>query len=688
MMRRRLAPLHGGMLVLFFANGCTKVIVEEGATPPAAAAAAATVVPTHPAVPVTIAERGNVPILPTGITSFGATSIEGDLYVLGGYSGESHAYHRDSQSGELLHYDARAGAWERLDVVEPVQGVALVPYENSLIRVGGMEARNPKGEAEDLHSLDVVARFDLASRQWQPLPALPIGRSSHDAALMGDTLYVVGGWTLAGSRDAPTWQDATLRLDLASEDPKWTTVETPFRRRALAVAPVAGRLVAMGGITPDRGTSTEVNVFDPELGEWERGPDFPGEGFGMSAINAGDHVYASGADGAIFRFSPGGTWERTATLAYPRFFHRLVQQSDHELLIVGGIRHSEGGGERVRPVETVDVGAERVPSLLSLDLPSPLPTKNRQGVALVGDELYVFGGNTSLGQHDFEPQFFSDKGFTLNLSSLEWKEATSFPIARQTMTTVQTKQGVTLALGGFGHDGEVARSHPEVFAYDAKAHTWSNWGGRLPGDGRTQFGTALHGDALFVFGGLSYDPRRPKDEQFHHETGVLRASLQGAASASTGRETQPAFEPTKIEIPRPRRAFASAMLGDRYVMVGGMRDNFELVEPCDAYSFADGKWSEFPCPAKPRLSGDMVALGGRLYLAGGSVRAEAGADLTPNRSLEVYDATTGAWTILVEDLPIEPKHLRMLAYGDHLLLFSTHQEGSQARVLLVGPPAP
>ena len=51
----------------------------------------------------------NVPVLPQGLTSFGAVEHEGVLYVLGGYSGMPHAYSAQDQHGELLAYED--GQW-------------------------------------------------------------------------------------------------------------------------------------------------------------------------------------------------------------------------------------------------------------------------------------------------------------------------------------------------------------------------------------------------------------------------------------------------------------------------------------------------------------------------------------------------------------------------------------------------
>ena len=71
---------------------------------------------------------------------------------------------------------------------EALQSVVLVAHGERLIRVGGMLARNHRGEEEDLHSVSTVASYDPSARTWTPLPSLPEARSSHGAAVVGDTL--------------------------------------------------------------------------------------------------------------------------------------------------------------------------------------------------------------------------------------------------------------------------------------------------------------------------------------------------------------------------------------------------------------------------------------------------------------------------------------------------------------------
>ena len=127
-----------------------------------------------------------------------------------------------------------------------------------------------------------------------------------------------------------------------------------------------------------------------------------------------------------------------------------------------------------------------------------------------------------------------------------------------------------------------------------------------------------------------------------------------------------------LHLPEPRRAFAGAKLGGHYYMVGGMRENFQLVENCRAFDFETREFMEIPSPSRPRLSAELVALDGRLYLAGGSSPKVNGSGLESNRSIECFDPETNTWSVVMDEIPINPRHMRMMPYRGRLLLFTSH----------------
>jgi hypothetical protein len=216
----------------------------------------------------------------------------------------------------------------------------------------------------------------------------------------------------------------------------------------------------------------------------------------------------------------------------------------------------------------------------------------------------------------------------------------------------------------------------EVYQFDFAQERFTQRTG-LPADkGRTQFGLAQHAGRLWIFGGLNYDPRREGKGSFDHVTSVLVAPADVASEA---------FSELPLVLPSPRRAFAGAVLGERYYMIGGMRGEFELVTDCVSFDFGTQSFAPLQCPRAARLSAWLVPLDGKLYLVGGSTQTPTG--LATDRSIEAFDPATSSWQVALPELPFDTRHARALPYGNQLLIVSTHQPDARARFALVTPAA-
>lgn len=611
-----------------------------------------------------------VGLLPRAVTSFGAATADGWVYVFGGYFGRPHDYTSEHQSRDFYRVDALDPSnIELLPGGELVQSATLEPHAGTVVRVGGLHVVDD--EFGDLASVATCRRFDPRDGRWSDLPDMPGPRSSHDSVVVGDTLYVVGGWRLEPEADAQ-WYDEVWTLDLADPDAAWATVPQPFRRRALAVAAVDGRVVVAGGIDEGRDLATRVDVLDTATNEWTTGPDLPGAAFGAAAIGADGAVLLSGNDGVLRRWDlAADAWQDAGRFTFPRFFHQFVAHPAGGVMALGGI----GRSGRVRHVEHFGAPATGDPLVATWTVPSPTGTKNRQGMSLVGDELRIFGGNHSTGQHDFEPEHFSRAAWTFDLSDLSFAPSVDYPEARQTISTWRDGDDL-YAIGGFGHDGEVARAHAAAYRLDDE-EGWVEASFALP-ESRSQFGVAEHEGEVWIFGGLDYDPRREPDDRFRHVESVI--------ATRAGEDGEREMVDTGVRLPEPRRAFAGAALDGRYYMVGGMREGFELVETCRVFDFASQQWSELPAPSRARLSGTLVPVGGRLYLVGGSSPSIEGRGLEPNSAIEVYDPATGSWSTWTDEIPVPAKHLRAFEFRGRLLLVSSHFDGAgRMRFALIDP---
>lgn len=295
--------------------------------------------------------------LPEPLASFGGVVCDGWLYVYGGHIGEEHEHSAANLSKHFRRIQLNgASDWEELPMQTALQGLPLVAHAGKIYRIGGLVARNATTkDAEDVHSTAEFAEYDPAKKQWKALAPLPAARSSHNAAIINDRLYVVGGWRLEG-KSPGNWEQDALVYDFAKPESGWQILSQPkFRRRALAVGVWQGKLFAIGGINAKGKVTTQSNVYDPQEKKWSRGPKLPGtgiSGFGVSAWNFDDNLYVCGLRGKLFRLSSDGTsWVDVGRVETPRFFHQLVPGPGGGLMVVGGA--SEEG--HIASIERVEI---------------------------------------------------------------------------------------------------------------------------------------------------------------------------------------------------------------------------------------------------------------------------------------------------------------------------------------------
>lgn len=278
------------------------------------------------------------PEMPLSVASFGAAGMpDGSLYFYGGHSGKRHKYNRDEVHGDLFRWKQGADKWETLAKDEPAQGASLIAAKDGVIRIGGMAARNAKGEKQDLWSSETAARYDIATNKWVPLPKLPQRRSSHDSIVSGNTLYVIGGWSMEGEED-PVWHETYVTLDLSKADANWESHAQPFKRRAIAVQTIGTKVYAIGGMNDEEKTTSAVSVLDTTTGKWSEGPALPAEkigGFGFAAVAHEGRLFSSGVTGQLLELR-GEAWVAVAKLAHPRYFHRLLSGGAGKVIAIGG----------------------------------------------------------------------------------------------------------------------------------------------------------------------------------------------------------------------------------------------------------------------------------------------------------------------------------------------------------------
>ena len=333
------------------------------------------------------------PNLPAPVASFGAAATpEGEVFIYGGHAGKRHRYNREDVNGELHSWKTGLTAWESLGKDEPAQGASLIALPGKVLRIGGMAARNAREDTQDLWSSETAASFDVKTKTWTQLPKLPERRSSHDSVVIGETLYVIGGWTLAGGKSSapdPVWLGTYLTLDLSKPDAQWQSHPQPFKRRALAVQAIGTKLYAIGGMSDGDEPVTNVDVLDTTTGQWSPSTALPEEklgGFGFAAIAHEGRLFASGVAGELLELVDG-QWVSITKLAHPRFFHRFVPGGSHKLIAIGGESRK---GEKAPP-EVIEIPAAG----------KVLPTEEKKTASLPASPLPVWPENVPAAEADW-----------------------------------------------------------------------------------------------------------------------------------------------------------------------------------------------------------------------------------------------------------------------------------------------
>lgn len=305
------------------------------------------------------ADATQLPPLPIEVTSFGACRSADSIYVFGGHTGSAHTYFNQSQNENLLKLDLSQPklGWQKIGTGPRLQGLGMVAHQNRIVIVGGFSALNAEGQEQNLRSQNQVQAFRLDTKSWQELAPLPEPRSSHDVALLGNTIYVVGGWNLQGS-SGTTWHHTAWAMDLSNERATWKEIaKPPFSRRALATVAHEGKIFAIGGMNEKGGPTREVSIYDPAANTWSQSGPLIGEkdmaGFGAAAWSVDGKLVVSTQEGSVQAWNPNtNQFAEIGKTKNARFFHRLIPLNQNALLAIGGANMGEG---KYTELETITV---------------------------------------------------------------------------------------------------------------------------------------------------------------------------------------------------------------------------------------------------------------------------------------------------------------------------------------------
>jgi N-acetylneuraminic acid mutarotase len=251
-----------------------------------------------------------------------AAVLDGHLYVAGGYDS------RDSPTATVESFNSTDCIWSEVPSMmteRAEHAMAVLPsgkpgHGSVLFVLGGVD--------EDSEELNSVEYFDGHTNSWKNTIPMSTRRCGHCAAVIGDTLFALGGYD--GTSVLSTLESFTL------EDGFWRSAPAMATgRKDFAVAVLDGELFVMGGQDDDGAQLDSVERYDPNLRKWQPAPSMHAERCCLAAVALEGEIYAIGGRddsysklATVERFVPrAGAWVQVPPME--------MQRSEHAAAVMG-----------------------------------------------------------------------------------------------------------------------------------------------------------------------------------------------------------------------------------------------------------------------------------------------------------------------------------------------------------------
>lgn len=209
------------------------------------------------------------PDLPVAVNHAMAASVDGRVYVFGGYLSTN----RPTDAAFTLD----GSQWRQIAALpQPRAAGTAVATGGAVYVAGGV---GPDGLAAEM------LVYDVAGDRWRTAPGPPTHREHLGGAGFGGLVYTVGGRTAGLSTNLGAFEAYDPRTSA------WTRLpDLPTRRGGLAAtATCTGLIVAIGGEAAE--TFAAVEAFEIQSGTWKALPVLPTPRHGLGVVSVANKVY-------------------------------------------------------------------------------------------------------------------------------------------------------------------------------------------------------------------------------------------------------------------------------------------------------------------------------------------------------------------------------------------------------------
>ncbi len=476
------------------------------------------------------------------------------------------------------------------------------------------------GGADSSTILASMEAYDPATDSWVTRAALPTPRSGLVAAAINGLLYTVGG---SNGSALPTVEAYNPVLNT------WTTkASIPELVSQPAVAILAGTLYICGGVDAAGNPTSSVYSYDPPSDSWTQRNTLLMARGGDCAVTVGGVIYVmAGQDPGSLVLSSvetysatNGVWSSATSLTSARFMPGAASLGG-TIYVVGGLSASgyEGSME-------AGVVAGYVPPPLTAQLQVALVARPSQGFP--GEPLTVHLTVSNSGVAS--ATLFAPALIRTQVPTAIYSQDGPFPSAVRVLGPGQVVDYIwTLSLTGLATD------------YLTASITGTDWGtgGPLAASalgtltGACSSGTLAWSSVTGMSAARTYVDGVAVDGKIY--------CIGGNNAGGSPTNTNEAYDPLtdtwtpRANMPTTRRNMALARLGGTIYAIGGW--NGTQLTTVEAYDTATDTWTTLaPMPTARECA--AAALWGKIFAIGGSNGASA------LSVVERYDPASNSWT--------------------------------------------
>lgn len=267
-----------------------------------------------------------LPPMPTARQEVAVAALDGRVFVIGGL-GES-----AEPVATVEAFDPTANTWHaRAPLPRPLHHAAAAVVEGRLFVIGGFTGGRVRWRAQA-----TTYEYDARGDAWVTRAEMPTPRGALAVAPLAGTIHALGG-----SADEVT--GAHEVYEPAAD--RWTRANAmPTARDHLAAVAFRGRVWALGGRTSFLGTQfANVEIYDPASDGWRTGTPLPVGRGGLAAAVLSDRIYVFGGEAPLRIFNAtemyepaGDRWIAKEPMPTPRHGIGAVVVGDRIFVPGGG----------------------------------------------------------------------------------------------------------------------------------------------------------------------------------------------------------------------------------------------------------------------------------------------------------------------------------------------------------------